>query len=322
MDNLNEEKNIENPTTGKSGGWGAKAVAGVAVCAFLLLFVYHIGSEQNGRARGENSVKSDNDSAAERELIATPSESVLPSAGIELPISWGDMGKQMVESGVIDQAGLESIYAGRGGLGKEEKNMLAGTKNGRVVMTMQNSGYLLNLFWAFGLANKNPVLEKGPMRDPEYGGAGNFASTGGWTLAKGNPMDHYSKHEMVKLTAEQQALVESVSKNIYRPCCGNSTYFPDCNHGMAMLGLLELMAVNGASESQMYKVALQVNAYWFPDTYLTIDKYLKAKGMSLESANPKEILGKDFSSAYGYANILSQVQAPEEKSSGGGGCAV
>jgi len=322
MENQNEEKNLENSATGKFGGWGAKAVAIVAVCAFLLLFVYHVGSEKNSQISGANRVKSSEDLAAGKETVATPSESVLPSAGVELPISWGSMGKQMIESGVIDRVGFESIYAGRGGLTKEDRDLLAGSESGRVVMTMQNSGYLLNLFWAFGLANKNPILEKGPMQDLEYGGAGRFASTGGWTLAKGNPMDHYSRHEMVKLTTEQQLLVEKVSKGIYRPCCGNSTYFPDCNHGMAMLGLLELMAANGVSEKEMYKVALQVNSYWFPDTYLTIDKYLRAKGANLESADPKEILGVDYSSAYGYANILSQVQAPEERSSGGGGCGV
>ena len=36
-------------------------------------------------------------------------------------------------------------------------------------------------------------------------------------------------------------IVEEIAGNIYRPCCGNSTAFPDCNHGMAMLGLIELM---------------------------------------------------------------------------------
>ena len=58
-------------------------------------------------------------------------------------------------------------------------------------------------------------------------------------------MNHYSMHRFIVLTPEQQALVEKVSKGIYRPCCGNSVYFPDCNHGMAMLGLLELMASQG-----------------------------------------------------------------------------
>lgn len=188
-------------------------------------------------------------------------------------------------------------------------------------MTQQNSAFFLNAFWAFGLANKNPILEKGPMQDPEYGGAGRFASTGGWTLAKGDPMNHYSKHELVKLTPEQQLLVENVSKNIYRPCCGNSTYFPDCNHGMAMLGLLELMAANGATEDEMYRVALGVNVLWFPDTYLTIAKYFEAKGIVWKNVDPKTALGADYSSGYGYANILNQIQTPEKKSSGGG-CGV
>ena len=100
--------------------------------------------------------------------------------------------------------------------------------------------------------------------DPRYGGAENFASTGGWTLAKGRAMDHYSMHRFVELTPEQQALIEKVSKNIFRPCCRNSTYFPDCNHGMAMLGLMELMASQGASETEMMTKAQEVNDLWFP----------------------------------------------------------
>ena len=64
-------------------------------------------------------------------------------------------------------------------------------------------------------------------------------------MAKGDAMEHYSKHALIALTAEEQDLVNRVSLNIYRPCCNNPTYFPDCNHGMAMLGLLELMAAQG-----------------------------------------------------------------------------
>ncbi|MEK7180983.1 MAG: hypothetical protein AAB738_01440 [Patescibacteria group bacterium] len=249
--------------------------------------------------------------------VASQSE-VLSS--VKLPIKWGDIGQKMVKSGVIDLPQLESLYAKRGGLPKDEMALLAENYTGDVVMTQQNSAFLLNVFWAFGLADKNQILEKGPMQDPQYGGAGKFASTGGWTLAKGNPMDHYSKYELVKLNPEQQLLVENVSKNIYRPCCGNSTYFPDCNHGMAMLGLLELMAANGVTESEMYRVALSVNSLWFPDTYLTIAKYFEAKGVAWDKVDPKVALGADYSSGYGYANILSQVQTPEKKSSGGGGC--
>ena len=70
----------------------------------------------------------------------------------------------------------------------------------------------LNLLWALGLGNKNEILDNGPMTDKKYGGAGRFASTGGWTLAQGDAMNHYSMHRFIGLTLEQQALVEKVSK--------------------------------------------------------------------------------------------------------------
>jgi len=182
-------------------------------------------------------------------------------------LNWGNIGMRMVEAGVIDKDKFESLYSQKGGLSDIEKNLLYGKDNDKLVISQDNSGFMLNLLWAFGLSNKNPILENGPMMDPRYGGAGNFASTGGWTLARGKAMEHYSMHQFVTLTPEQQLLVEKVAKNVYRPCCNNSTYFPDCNHGMAMLGLLELMASQGASEADMYDVALQVNTLWFPGQY-------------------------------------------------------
>ncbi|HEY4525513.1 MAG TPA: hypothetical protein VJL32_00245, partial [Candidatus Paceibacterota bacterium] len=123
------------------------------------------------------------------------------------------------------------------------------------------------------------------------------------------------------LTSEQQALVDKVSRGIYRPCCGNSTHFPDCNHGMAMLGLLELMASQGVNEQDMYAAALAANSYWFPDTYITIATYMENKGVEWKNVNPQEVLGAYYSSASGYARIASQVTAPNS-SQGGSGCGV
>ncbi|MEK7634625.1 MAG: hypothetical protein AAB396_01945, partial [Patescibacteria group bacterium] len=250
----------------------------------------------------------------------TLEEKVIPSVGVELPVKWGNLGKQLIDNGVIDAEKFEAIYSQRGGLSEENKKLLYGENNGNIIINRDNAGYLLNLFWALGLGNKNSILENGPMTDSKYGGAKNFASTGGWTLAKGDTMGHYSKHKFINLTAEQQALVEKVSKNIYRPCCGNSTYFPDCNHGMAMLGLLELMASQGIGESEMYKISLAVNSYWFPDTYLTIAKYFQEKGVEWNKIDPKEILGADYSSSSGYQNILSKTKPLN--AGGGGGCGV
>lgn len=250
-------------------------------------------------------------------------ESVSLSESVTLPVKWGDLGLKMVAAGVIDQAQLENIYSGRGGLDSESKKLLLSNSSGNLTITSENSGYLLNLLWALGLGNKNNILENGPMSDPRYRSPSQLASVGGWTISKGDAINHYSKHALIALTADQQNLVEQVAKNIYRPCCNNSTHFPDCNHGMAMLGLLELMASQGLSESEMYKIALQVNAFWFPDQYSTIEKYFSMKGLSLYEVNPKEILGATFSSAGGYKKILQQVTSPQPKRSGsGGGCSV
>lgn len=255
------------------------------------------------------------------ELVSELEEKVLPSEGIILPARWDDLGVKMIETGVIDKDKFELLYyANRGGLSEKEKKLLYEKNNGNLIITPENSGFLLNLLWALGLGTKNDILDNGPMTDPRYGGAENFASTGGWTLSKGNSMNHYSRYSFISLTSEQQQLVEKVSKNIYRPCCGNSTHFPDCNHGMAMLGLLELMASQGANEKEIYEAALQVNSYWFPDTYLTIAEYLKNKGIDWKDANPREILGVNFSSASGYAKILSQITEPQQR--GGGRCGI
>jgi len=237
-----------------------------------------------------------------------------------LPVVWGDLGAQMINTGVIDYPQFEALYQSRGGLSVQDKQLLEDLQNGNLKLNQENADLLLNILWAFGLGNKNEILKKGPMADPQYGGPAQFASTGGWTLAKGDVMNHYSKHLFIVLTPQQQALVEKVSKNIYRPCCNNSTYFPDCNHGMAMLGLLELLASQGASESQMYQTALQINTLWFPEQYATIARYFESKGQTLSAIGPKEILGSKYSSVSGFSRIAALI--PQENRQGGGSCGI
>ncbi len=254
-------------------------------------------------------------------------KAVLPEEGVVLPVVWGNLGDKMIKAGVIDADKFESVYKDRsssaspaGGLDEDSPRLLYGTDNGNIKITKENAGILLNLLWALGLGNKNTILEKGPMSDKKYGGAGGFASTGGWTLAKGSAMNHYSKHEFFSLSPDQQQLVEKISWGVYRPCCGNPTYFPDCNHGMAMLGLLELMASQGASEKDMYQAALAVNSYWFPETYINLAKYFESQGTPWKKVSPQEVLGADYSSASGYRNILNKIKPVERQS--GGGCGV
>jgi len=292
---------------------GILLLALIVVIALLYAFETFTGKG----IQSKMTVKSDKAEKVSEEYYE---KEIIPKDGVILPVKWGDLGARMISSGVIDKSKLEELYVGRGGLSNEEKKLLEGIDNGNLKITRENSGFVLNLLWALGLGNKNEILENGPMSDKKYGGAGGFASTGGWTLARGDAMSHYSKHRFIVLTPEQQTLVEKVSKGIYRPCCGNSTYFPDCNHGMAMLGLLELMASQGVSEDEMYKTALAVNSYWFPDTYITIAKYLKSQGKDWSAADPKEILGFDYSSGAGFQKVKSKINSTDFK--GGGSCGV
>ncbi len=294
-------------------------ISGALMISSVLIFgamIYAVGLKSTDISK-EISAKGGKGSGI---AMADLEEKIIPSNGVELPIKWGDLGKQIIEVGVIDASKFESIYSQRGGLTKEQKDFLYAKNNGNIVVNSSNAGFVLNLFWALGLGNKNEILENGPMTDSKYGGANRFASTGGWSLSNGDAMEHYSKHKFINLTAEQQVLVERVSKGIYRPCCDNSVYFPDCNHGMAMLGFLELAVSQGFNEDKIYQMALVLNSYWFPDTYLTIGKYFENKGIDWEKVSAKEALGYDFSSGSGYRKILSQVEPSQGK--GGGGCGV
>ena len=248
-------------------------------------------------------------------------DQVLPLEGVVLPIMWGDLGDKMIEIGVIDSEKFESIYESRGGLSSYEKKLLYGKDNKEIVLDKDNAHVVLNLLWAFGLVNKNEILDSGPMVDEGYdGNPGNFASTGGWTLGKEDSMKYYSTYPLVVLNDEQQKMVEEVSKNIYRPCCQNSTYFPDCNHGMAMLGLIELLVSNDVSEEDIYDLALRVNSYWFPETYLNLAHYFNSEGVEWNLVNAKDVLGVDYSSVIGYGKILEKMQPLDY--GGGGSCGV
>lgn len=244
-------------------------------------------------------------------------DQILPSNGVDISVKLNNLGEKMVSTGVIDKDKIDALYTERGS--KEEMDRFLGSNDLNIVITKENANLLLNFFWALGLGNKNSILTQGPM--VRSGDPAKFASTGGWTLSKGQTMDHYAKYDFITLTPDQQKMVEDIAKNIYRPCCNNSTYFPDCNHGMAMLGFLELMASQGKNEKEIYKNALVLNSYWFPNQYLTIGEYFKENDKKWIEIDPKIILSKNYSSQQGFANISSKVKNPPFVI-GGGACGV
>ncbi len=242
-----------------------------------------------------------------------------------LDIRWGDAITQMVKNGVIDKEKFIALYASRGGLSDADKKLLDSPSNEQIVITKENSNLLLNYLWGLGIANKTNVLSDGPMGTQYKSEVGNFSSTGGWTLGKFSGGELFNKYVIVTLTTDQEAMVKEMAQNIFRPCCGNSTYFPDCNHGAAMLAYLELAVSQGVPKSQIYKNALLLNSYWFPQTYAELAIYFKnTKNTPWSRVDPKVVLGADYSSNQGSVRIDKELQASGlvPKVTGAGGCGV
>lgn len=251
-----------------------------------------------------------------------------PKEGYAIKVDYGNLGPAMIKSGVIDLNKFKDVYQGAGQpLTKQQLAILTQGSEQEIRITPENSYFLLNFFWAVGLANKNAILTEGDMVKYGEGQVENFASTGGWSLTAGtNVMDYYANSTLIPLTSNQQQLVEEVSRNIYRPCCSNSTAFPDCNHGMALLGVLELLASSGATKAEMYEAAKYFNAFWFPSNYYDLAVFFKAKNnQDFSQINARQLLSKEYSSALGWQNVknwLRQNGYEKETPSSGGGCGV
>lgn len=268
-----------------------------------------------------------NSSQASRSEMEAMAAQINPKEGYKIPATFGDIGPKLLAAGAIDLDQFEKVYQEMGKpLSKEEMAILSVGSSAPVVINQNNQQFLLNLFWAFGLANQNRVLTEGPMMTNGKDKVVSFASTGGWTIAAKPIKDLYASSSIISLTEEQQKRLEEVAQAVYRPCCDNPTHFPDCNHGMAMLGLLELMASQNASTDQMFKAAKYVNAYWFPQQTLEIAVAFKAaENVSFDKIDPQKIVSQGVMSGSGFQGIhqwLAQNGKLEQAPQGGGSCAV
>ncbi|MBI3627677.1 MAG: hypothetical protein HY220_02970 [Candidatus Sungbacteria bacterium] len=248
---------------------------------------------------------------------------VLPEKGFQSKIRLGDSVVKLVENGVIDRTKFEAIYKERGGLPPELKDVLDKPSDKPILLTRTNSNYYVNLLWPVGLSNYIGSNRRSPVNGKSLF---NFASTGGWNIGKeDNGGAYFNKFKIVDLTPEQEALVVKVAENTYRPCCNNSTFFQDCNHGSALLGLLQLGAAQGLTEDELYREALAFNSFWFPQNYIETALYFKAvKNADWENVDPKVIMDKVYSSASGASLVAQKVNelglVPQQK--GGAGCGV
>ena len=258
-------------------------------------------------------------------LVEDITKQVVPEEGVNLDVSFGNSVVTMQELGAIDREKFESLYEERGGLPDELVSLFEGNSDSKITINQENANMLLNILWPLGLSNKTEFMKESPMGKEYASDIGNFASTGGWTLGKIDGGQLFNSLSIIPLTKDQEERVKTISQNIYRPCCGNSTYFPDCNHGAAMLGFLYLGVSQGMSDEEIYDQALAINSYWFPQTYVELATYFEElEDTSWDKVNAKEILGINYSSGQGYIAINKKLQDADlvPKVSGGGSCSV
>ena len=249
---------------------------------------------------------------------------VLPKDGFQTKIVLGDVVPTLVADGIIDTSKMQDLYKSRGGIPTNIMQLLTQSSKTPLLVNADNASQLVNLLWPIGLSNKTAINENSPIAGKNVN---NFASTGGWTLGKeANGGTYFNSYPLVPLTASQEARVLQIAENTYRPCCDNSTFFQDCNHGSAALALVELGVAQGLSDADIYRTVLDFNSFWFPQNYIQLGLYFKAvKHIDWKDVDPKIVLGKDYSSATGNYKIQAEVAkipnlVPVQTSASGAKC--
>lgn len=242
-----------------------------------------------------------------QELVQILKQEVLPQKGYALHVKWNDIGKKLLKSGIIDKTKYEELFASDEAAKKEMEHLMA-SSNDRMVINEGNSRFMVNTLWALGLVNKNRILEEGSMKTYGKGDVMSFASTGGWSLGTKPTSELYSSTEIIKLNPQQQELVRKIALNVFRSCCNNSTEFPDCNHGMAALGYIELAVSQGIKEKQIYEDLLSLNSFWFPQQYVELAAYFDSQNTNWDKVDAKLALSSEYSSAQGAQKIRQSVQ--------------
>ena len=316
----------------------------LAVLALVVMAVYFSREPadaanvvQNYGAGRANDTESQTSSSADDVTETEPESSepanasaagqiTLPSS-YQLPVTFGDIGPRLLAAGAIDYERFVQIYERAGqALNDVQLAILSEGSDAPVVIDRDNAYFLLNFLWALGLTNQNSLLEEGPLVEYGEGDVGRFASTGGWTIGQRPSSELYSSADLISLTPKQQASLENVAYNVYRPCCNNHTAFADCNHGMAMLGLLELMAGQGASEDEMFEAAKYVNTFWYPQQSLETAVFFQATmGLDYDDVDGRNAVGKEVFSGSGFRSVHEWLVSNgmlEQAPNSGGGCGV
>lgn len=226
-------------------------------------------------------------------------QDVVPGSGFETPVTFGETIQRLIEAGVLEPDKFRAVYRKRGGVPAWVERLLAAPSDEPIVLSVESAPYLLNLLWPIGLATKAAFNDKSPINNLRLP---NYASTAAWTLGRAaNGAPYFNSVDTVSWTAERESVALEAAQSSFRPCCNNSTFLQDCNHGSALLGLIELAAAQDIDKAELEKTALLANSYWFSRQYMKTALYLLIyERRSWDEVPPSEILAAKFSSASGW----------------------
>jgi hypothetical protein len=285
-------------------GWTRRGALGLIAAAVLLP---SIGSALAGARlvrKGAADENPDGNYEPYRQAVAT----VLPWAGHLCRIALKDSVVRTISEGVIDRDKYLALKGGADYLPADCLAALNAASDNTIRLTTTNASEYVDLLWPVGLANHLSDNENGSLAGPDVD---NFASTGGWNLGHAETGgEYFNKYAIVDLTADAQELAVRVAKATFRPCCDNSTFFQDCNHGSALFAVLQLGASQGLDEDALYREALAFNSFWFPDTYIATALLFKAlHQVDWVDVDPKLVMGPDYSTASGWdQNVWQPLQ--------------
>ncbi len=287
----------------------------IIAALFLILAIYYSNSIHSNNLNSSSGNSITNALGSNTINYTKIQQEVLPKTGDTLRFKWGDSVRRLVQSGAISLSNISIILNNsHQPLTLAEREILNGTYNGYIQINSTNTQFTVLVLWALGINNNNTIINNGPIMKasasysnqmnsnttPYIVASKSFASTGGY-----GPIGKLQLGQLniVSLTPSEQIFANFTAYNSYRPCCNNPTAFPDCNHGAAALGLIELLASQGANQTEIFSAVRDFNSFQFPQQYIEAAAYLESQGKSYNQTSPQELVGLNFSSITGFLKV-------------------
>jgi len=112
----------------------------------------------------------------------------------------------------------------------------------------------------------------------------------------GNGYDMLVAMNKIKLTsADQQNTFNTLTKEIYHPCCDVPISSCGCKHSVAAQGLIKYLLTEGYSNDKIKDEIFLWDRYWWPKHYAIAAIYLNSQGTNPSAVSTADWLGPNLS---------------------------